>query len=138
MTTFEYWSTFKAMSSLLNAAPTLKRPVAIVMNHERNIFFVCSNRNHTIHKITSSGMRISNSMVIGCAHIIYQGKVSLFAGTIGRAGHTDGIGANATFYFPSWIAIDQETGSLFVSDTFNHMIRKITLEGNFTEHLTYF
>jgi hypothetical protein len=39
------------------------------------------------------------------------------------------VGTNARFNFAYDIAIDQQTGSLFVSDIYNHTIRKITPQG---------
>jgi NHL repeat len=54
---------------------------------------------------------------------------SVVAGKNDESGHIDGAGANARFTWPWGIAIDQQTGSLFVSDCFNHNIRKITPQG---------
>ena len=47
----------------------------------------------------------------------------------GKQGYSDGVGANASFRYPRGITIDQQTGTLFVSDLSNHAIRKITAEG---------
>ena len=43
-------------------------------------------------------------------------------------GHTDGTGAAAKFFQPSAICIDA-SGTLYVADTYNHLIRKITPAG---------
>ncbi len=51
--------------------------------------------------------------------------VTTFAGMPDVYGSTDGTGSEARFYGPSGIALDQE-GNLFVSDTLNDTIRKIT------------
>ena len=56
--------------------------------------------------------------------------MSRFAGLDGKQGITDGVGSDARFSSPAGIAIDQQTGSLFVSDYGNNMIRKITPQGN--------
>ncbi len=53
--------------------------------------------------------------------------VSIFAGS-GSAGSTDGVGTAAKFNFPWGIAIDP-VGNVFVADTANHIIRKITPNG---------
>ena len=50
----------------------------------------------------------------------------VFAGS-GWEGYEDGVGPSANFYCPEWLAIDQQTGTLFVSDLY--MIRKITHQG---------
>ena len=55
----------------------------------------------------------------------------MFAGS-GKSGYADGIGANASFSRPWYIAMSQRTGDLFVSDSHNHTIRKITPEGIFS------
>ena len=59
---------------------------------------------------------------------IYIGTVSPFAGS-GQQGSSDGVGLNASFFNPHGIAVDQQTGNVFVSDQSNHLIRKITPQG---------
>jgi sugar lactone lactonase YvrE len=54
------------------------------------------------------------------------GEVSTLAG--GEKGFTDGIGNAARFYRPAGIASDA-AGDLYVADTFNNRIRKITPAG---------
>lgn len=72
--------------------------------------FMTDSGNHTIRKITPSG------------------QVSTFAGTAGVAGHADGMGTAASFYYPYGLAIDA-AGNLYVGDYLNHLIRKITPAG---------
>ena len=55
-----------------------------------------------------------------------KGEVSTLAG--GREGFTDGEGASASFNTPSALAVDGE-GNLYVADTANNRIRKVTPEG---------
>ncbi|WP_175404068.1 gliding motility-associated C-terminal domain-containing protein [Mucilaginibacter sp. PPCGB 2223] len=55
------------------------------------------------------------------------GKVTTIAGT-GIAGSTNGNAATASFYNPYNSAIDN-SGNIYVSDTYNHLIRKITSAG---------
>src|SRR5262249_14302501 len=43
-----------------------------------------------------------------------------------RIGRADGVGATATFYFPTGITADA-SGNLYIADNFNHAIRKLTL-----------
>ena len=51
-----------------------------------------------------------------------------FAGS-GKPGSEDGVGINASFNHPAGIAIDQNTGNMFVCDNNNNSIRKITVQG---------
>jgi sugar lactone lactonase YvrE len=55
------------------------------------------------------------------------GKVSTLAGSA-ESGDVDGQGAVARFNWPFGIALDKD-GNLYVADTFNHKIRKITPDG---------
>ncbi|MBA3573093.1 MAG: hypothetical protein H0W34_14220, partial [Pyrinomonadaceae bacterium] len=54
--------------------------------------------------------------------------VTTFAGTAGVAGSTDGTGSAALFTSPSGVAVDS-ANNLYVADTGNHTIRKITPAG---------
>lgn len=85
-------------------------PAAIVADANGN-FFVADTRNHAIREVTTNGV------------------VTTFAGKLGEAGTANGIGGNARFDFPSGLAFDQN-GNLFVSDTDNSTIRKITPGGS--------
>ena len=53
-----------------------------------------------------------------------SGNVTLFAGTVGAIGASDGVGTASTFDIPNGIVSDS-LGDLFVSDTYNGTIRKI-------------
>ena len=52
------------------------------------------------------------------------GVVSTVAGTVAQKGSADGRGAAARFNQPFGIAVDG-AGSVYVADTFNHLIRRI-------------
>ncbi len=71
--------------------------------------FVADTTNHVIRKITPGGI------------------VTTFAGD-GFRGTADGTGAAARFDLPQGIALDTG-GNLYVADTFNQIIRKITPAG---------
>lgn len=58
-------------------------------------------------------------------------KVLVFAGKSGEAGFQDGIGGAARFRNPRGIAVDQ-AGNVYVGDTGNNAVRKITPDGNVT------
>jgi sugar lactone lactonase YvrE len=75
-----------------------------------NSMFVADTYNHTIRKITSSGL------------------VTLLAGQPGVSGTNDGVGSSARFKFPSAVAVDA-SGNVFVADTGNQTIRRVTSTG---------
>ena len=72
--------------------------------------FVADMTNHTIRKISPLGV------------------VTTLAGTVGSAGDTDGTGAAAQFHYPRGLAVDA-AGNVFVADTSNLTIRKISPAG---------
>lgn len=74
---------------------------------------VADAENNTIRRITPAG------------------EVVTVAGTAGTAGSADGIGAAARFDFPVAVAADA-AGNVYVTDTLNHTIRKITPAGQVT------
>ena len=81
-------------------------PAAMVADENGNLF-VADSRNHAIRKITPGGL------------------VTTFAGQLGVAGNANGTGTNAQFNSPCGLTFDQ-AGNLYVSDTGNGTIRKIT------------
>jgi sugar lactone lactonase YvrE len=84
-------------------------PRAAAVDAAGNSYLVDTG-NHVIRKITSAGV------------------VSTLAGRAGMPGTADGTGDAARFDTPQDIAIDA-AGNLFVTDTANHTIRKITPAG---------
>jgi sugar lactone lactonase YvrE len=84
-------------------------PAAMIADTSGN-FFVADSQNHAIREITAGG------------------AVTTFAGQLGVAGSAPGIGTGAQFNTPCGLAFDQ-AGNLFVSDTGNNLIRKITPAG---------
>src|SRR5205807_2456349 len=75
--------------------------------------YVADTYNHTIRKISSLG------------------EVTTLAGTTGVTGTNDGVGDVARFNNPSGVAVDNNT-NVYVADTFNHTIRKISTDGTVT------
>ena len=73
-------------------------------------YFVADSGNHTIRKITPAGV------------------VSTFAGLSGYSGNVDGTGPLSRFNTPSGVATDV-AGNVYVADTGNNAIRKITPAG---------
>ncbi len=60
-----------------------------------------------------------------------SGTVSTFAGFAGSPGSTNGVGSVARFNAPLGLAL-AANGDLFVADSGNHAIRRITTDGNVT------
>lgn len=73
--------------------------------------YIADSGNHTIRKVE-----------------IATNTVSTIAGTLGISGSADGSGQSAQFNSPGGITIDNTT--LYISDTLNHTIRKISLSTN--------
>lgn len=72
----------------------------------------------------SSGGGDSNSATGGEA----ASSLALFAGDMGGSGSVDGVGAAARFNSPQGVATDG-AGNVYVADSFNNIIRKITPAG---------
>jgi len=85
-----------------------------------------------------SGLTIDASGILyvtdASAHVIYKvmadGAISKIAGTAPTPGSTDGT-TGALFYAPSGISVDS-ANNLYVADTSNNTIRKITSTGTVT------
>lgn len=84
-------------------------PWGIAMDSSGNAY-VTDVKNHCIRKITPAFV------------------VTTIAGTPGASGHKDGTGKTALFTEPKGITI-ASNGDLFVADTGNHCIRKVSAAG---------
>ncbi len=91
---------------------TFVNPLGVAVGLAGTIY-VADTANHIIRKISSSG------------------TTSLFAGRPNGPGHSDGTGTEASFYLPYGITADS-SGNIYVADTGNHSIRKITVGGDVT------
>ena len=84
-------------------------PYGVAVDRAGNLYVADCN-NHTIVKITPAGV------------------VSTLAGLAGKVGSPDGTGTAARFDCPEGVAVDG-SGNVYVADTYNHTIRKITSDG---------
>lgn len=94
------------------SAARFSSPTAVAVDSLGNIY-VADENNHVIRKVTPAGV------------------VSTLAGKAGEAGLIDGVSAVARFNRPSGVAVDG-AGNVFVADTHNGAIRRITPQGNTT------
>jgi hypothetical protein len=84
-------------------------PAGVAIDAAGNVF-IADRTNNLIRKITAAG------------------AVSTFAGVAGLSGTDDGTGSAALFNLPSGLVLDSG-GNLYVADTGNCTIRKITAAG---------
>ncbi len=84
-------------------------PVGVAADAAGNLY-VADSSNNTIRKVTPAGV------------------VTTLAGTAGTDGSADGTGAAARFSDPFDVAVDR-TGNVYVVDSGNSTIRKITPDG---------
>ncbi|RKT00250.1 YDG domain-containing protein [Flavobacterium sp. 123] len=89
-------------------AASFNLPSGIVVDAEANVY-VADRENHVIRKITPAG------------------AVTTLAGS-GIVGATDGTGTTASFKYPYGVTVDMEA-NVYVADTYNNTIRKITPAG---------
>jgi ribosomal protein S11 len=95
-----------------NLAAQFSAPSAITVDTNGNLY-VADTDNHTIRELTPLGT---------------NWVVSTIAGTAGTNGIADGTNLVAQFNYPSGITVDTN-GNLYVSDTDNDTIRKLTPVG---------
>lgn len=91
-----------------------RTPQALVWDRA-GLLYVADTANHTIRQID-----------------LVTRTVSTLAGSAGSPGSSNGVGTAARFNQPQGLALD-DVGRLFVCDTNNHMVRRITLAGAMVE-----
>jgi sugar lactone lactonase YvrE len=85
--------------------------IGVAVDSEGNII-VADKDNHVIEKIAPNG------------------EVAILAGS-GTSGNANGIGTAASFSGPTGVALDKQ-GNIYVADGSNHLIRKISTDGEVT------
>ncbi|HEX3187048.1 MAG TPA: NHL repeat-containing protein [Pyrinomonadaceae bacterium] len=93
------------------AQASFNTPSGLAIDSEGNLY-VADTGNNRIRKVTP------------------QGVVTTLAGDA-TAGHVDGAAAQARFNGPIGVAVDSD-GNVYVADTYNDRIRKISKEGQVT------
>ena len=91
------------------SAARFNSPRSVSVDTAGNVF-VADSTNCTIRKVTSAGV------------------VTTLAGTAGSSGSTNATGSAARFLNPYGVSVDS-AGNVFVADTFNYTIRKVTSAG---------
>jgi sugar lactone lactonase YvrE len=112
VTTFAGTAGSEGSADGTGAAARFFGPYGMAVDGSGNLF-VADNLNHTIRKITPAGV------------------VTTFAGKAGLSGSADGTGAAARFNSPIGVTVDR-AGNVFVADSQNGTIRKITPGGMVT------
>ncbi|MBK7660291.1 MAG: hypothetical protein IPJ28_14685 [Betaproteobacteria bacterium] len=91
------------------SAARFEDPYTVASDGSGNLY-VADAADHTVRKITPAGV------------------VTTLAGTQGSFGSADGTGAAARFFAPFGIAADS-AGTVYLADSGNHTVRKITAAG---------
>ena len=92
-----------------NTTARFNDPAGLAIAADSTIY-VADNQNHAIRRIGTNGV------------------VTTLAGLPGTPGSADGSGSSARFDSPTSLALGPD-GALYVSDTGNHTIRRVTLGG---------
>ncbi len=89
---------------------------ALLYQNNQYIFYFSDTHKHVIYKLVANP---SHEMI----------SFEVFAGASGQAGDSDGQTAQARFKHPTALSLDK-FHHLYVADTGNHAIRKITTDGH--------
>ena len=112
------WTNFVGMPGGLGSvdgtgsSARFSNPYGVAVDSAGNVY-VADTENHTIRKVTPAGL------------------VTTLAGSAGQFGSADGTGSAARFYVPDSVAVDS-TGNVYVADSWNSTIRKVTPAGEVT------
>lgn len=93
----------------LSEDPRLNQPISMIRSADGSLL-LADAQNHSIRKISADG------------------TLSTLTGN-GSEGYQEGQMPQAALNWPSDLALDEQTGILYIADRFNHAIRKLTPEG---------
>ncbi|TXH20733.1 MAG: hypothetical protein E6Q95_05195 [Chitinophagaceae bacterium] len=71
----------------------------------------------------AGNMMVAGYVGLNIRKIDGSGNVTTFAGT-GTQGYVDALYASAQFYYPGGIAVNKNSGVIYIADTYNHTIRQ--------------
>jgi len=109
VTTLAGLAGIRGSSNGTGSAARFYQPAGVAVDGSGNVY-VADQYNHTIRKVTPAGV------------------VTTLAGLAGSSGSIDGTGSAARFAYPRGVAVDS-SGNVFVTDTNNDTIRKVTPGG---------
>jgi sugar lactone lactonase YvrE len=92
------------------AAASLNGPRAVAFDATNNVLYIADTLNHCIRQVDVS-----------------TGLITTIAGTGAAGFNGDGAARTRQLRSPSGLALDTEKGVLFIADSGNHRIRKLTL-----------
>lgn len=86
-------------------------PEGIAMNEEEKVLYVSDCLNHLIRRVR-----------------LIDGRADTLCGTEGKFGRDDGTGNQATFRYPQGLSFDSISQYLYVADSGNNSIRRISVK----------
>lgn len=115
----------RALSGKSISALNRFTPTCIAVNTTQSVLYFADPINNVIRQMPFNGFVATGASV----------SVLAGGGTGGNyPGYQDGVGTSTLFNQPTGLAVDPNTGNIYVADTFNHVIRKITPSGAVTTY----
>lgn len=122
MQSWGLWGDFGYMDGAGQTAQ-FKNPQDIALGPDGNLY-VADTWNHAIRKVTPEG--VVSTLAGDPSAVVWTGNIA-----DPPKGFVDGVGKAARFNTPHGLTVDHD-GNVYVADTGNHAIRKITPDGRVT------